>query len=87
MYALRIRCHARNMRSTTLSNLQTCIVRIDGIMAAPQTMSHLGQYPYITFHPLRLGLSMPWIACTACYNNIVQLGCRLIAWWLCRPPW
>ena len=28
---------------------------------------------------VRLGLSMPWIACTACYNYIVQLGCRLIA--------
>ena len=32
-------------------------------------------------------LSVSWIACIACYNNIVQLGCRLIAWWLCRPPW
>ena len=25
--------------------------------------------------------------CTACYNNIVQLDCRMIAWWPCRPPW
>ena len=25
--------------------------------------------------------------CTACYNNFVPLGCRMIAWWLCRPPW
>ena len=30
-------------------------------------------------HP---GLSMP---CT-CYPNIIRLGCRLIAWCLCRPP-
>ena len=29
--------------------------------------------------PVHLGLSVSWIACTACYNNIVQLGCRLIA--------
>ena len=36
---------------------------------------------------VHLGLSVPWIACTACYNNIVQLGCGLIAWWLCRPLW
>ena len=37
--------------------------------------------------PVHLGLRLSWIACTACYNNIVQLGCRLIACWLCRPPW
>ena len=36
---------------------------------------------------VHLGLSVSWIACIACYNNIVQLGCRLIAWWLWRPPW
>ena len=29
--------------------------------------------------PVHLGLSVSWIACIACYNNIVQLGCRLIA--------
>ena len=23
----------------------------------------------------------------SCHPNIMQLGCRLIAWWLCRPPW
>ena len=22
-----------------------------------------------------------------CHPNIMQVGCRLIAWWLCRPPW
>ena len=37
--------------------------------------------------PMHLGLSVSWIACIACYNSIVQLGCILIAWWLCRPPW
>ena len=34
-------------------------------------------------HP---GMSTPWTCC-ACHPNIMQLGCRLIAWWLCRPPW
>ncbi len=33
------------------------------------------------------GLSMPWNPCCACCSNIMQLGCRLIAWWLCWPPW
>ena len=37
--------------------------------------------------PIHLGLSMSWIACTACCTNIMQLGCTLIAWWLCRPLW
>ena len=23
----------------------------------------------------------------ACHPNSLQLGCRLIAWWLCRAPW
>ena len=38
---------------------------------------------------VHLGYSMPWIHCTAsaCYNNILQWGCPLIAWWQCRPPW
>ena len=25
--------------------------------------------------------------CWAGYPNIMQLGCRLIAWWLCWPSW
>ena len=35
-------------------------------------------------HP---GLRMSWTSCCTCHPNIMQLGCRLIAWWLCRPPW
>ncbi len=30
-----------------------------------------------------LGLNMPWSLCCSCYPNIMQLGCRLVAWWLC----
>ena len=33
------------------------------------------------------GLSVPWSLCCACYPSIMQLGCRLSAWWLCWPPW
>ena len=29
-------------------------------------------------------LYMLWAAVS---TYIMQLGCRLIAWWLCRPPW
>ena len=36
---------------------------------------------------IHIGFSMPEIACTACYTNIVQLGFSLIAWWLGRPSW
>ena len=48
-------------------------------------MSSVGlEYGCISVGTLvHLGLGMPWIDCTACYNNIVQRGCRLIAWWLC----
>ena len=37
--------------------------------------------------PVHLGLSVSRIACDARYNHIGRLGCILIAWWLCRPPW
>ena len=41
---------------------------------------YISLYRYIGVGtPVHLGLSVSWIACTACYNNIVQLGCRLIA--------
>ena len=42
--------------------------------------TYISIYRYIGVGtPVHLGLSVSWIACTACYNNIVQLGCRLIA--------
>ena len=40
----------------------------------------ISKYRYIGVGtPVHLALSLFWIPCTACYNNIVQLGCRLIA--------
>ena len=33
------------------------------------------------------GLIMFCAVMPTCYPNIVQLGCRLIAWWFYRPPW
>ena len=42
--------------------------------------TYISTYRYIGVGtPVHLGLSVSWIACTAYYNNIVQLGCRLIA--------
>ena len=35
-------------------------------------------------HP---GLRMSWTSCCTCHPNIMQWGCRLIAWWLCQHPW
>ena len=48
---------------------------IDWIKAAPTVMS--GGCFNILCYP---GLSMPWRLCCACHPNIMQLGCRLIAW-------
>ncbi len=39
-----------------------------------------------TLDLLYLGLSMPCSLCCAYYPNIMPVGCRVVAWWLCCPP-
>ena len=44
-------------------------------------------YVFLVMEECEGKLQLCTFACTECYNNIVQSGWRLVAWWLCRPPW